>query len=279
MPGPGEPIGADTVDPEAMFQSLARAAFALLLAFGAAAGAHAQEVDASNATALPIWHQDRLQGFLLLEPAQANANSRWRFGGESSSGAATGTSDSLGLLCERGIGSSLGSLSECNVASLGVALSRPTGRIGLAVGEARSRLPAWLTPRGDRVEQTDLTVFAERNVGSEGVVSIGGTLARARIVSPGEVPMLADRWTSRSLRVGGSIGNFGASIVGRVVDVPGQPEDWQGYGVGLTWRTPWSGKLSVGADNVVTRGRNPFSPKATDEEEGAIPYVRYEQDL
>jgi hypothetical protein len=260
-----------------MLQPLARAAFALLLAFGAVAGAHAQEADGSGATALPIWHQDRLQGFLLLEPAKDDS-ARWRFGGEAV-GTGVGGPDSLGLLCNRGIGTSLGSLSDCNVASLGAALSRPAGRIGLAVGESRSRLPSWLTPRGDRVEQTDLTVFAERNVGSEGVVSIGGTLARARIVSPGEVPMLADRWTSRSLRVGGSIGNFGASIVGRVVDVPGQPEDWQGYGVGLTWRTPWSGRLSVGADNVVTRGRNPFSPQSGDEEEGAIPYVRYEQDL
>jgi hypothetical protein len=278
MPGPGEPIRADTVDPQVMFQPLARTAFAMLLAFGAVAGVHAQDAD-ETATALPIWHEDRLEGFLLLEPAQANST-RWRFGRDAAGervGAAT--PGSLGLLCERGIGSSLGSLSDCNVASLGAGFLRPAGRLGVSVGESRTRLPAWLTPRGDRVEQTDLTVFAERNIGSEGVVSIGGTLARARIVSPGEVPMLADRWTSRSLRVGGSIGNFGASIVGRVVDVPGQPEDWQGYGVGLTWRTPWSGKLSVGADNVVTRGRNPFSPQTNGEEEGAIPYVRYEQDL
>ncbi|GAB3728884.1 hypothetical protein GCM10028862_06750 [Luteimonas pelagia] len=254
-----------------MSLTLARAAFALVLAFGAVAGARAQ--DAADATALPIWHQDRLQGFLLLEP-QKNGEARWQFGRTPAS-----SQSSLGLLCDRGIGSSLVSLSDCSVATLGAGISRPSGRFGLSVGESLSRLPAWMTPRGDRVEQTDLTVFAERNVGSEGVVSIGGTLARARIVSPGEVPMLADRWSSRTLRVGGSIGNFGASIVGRVVDVPGQPEDWQGYGVGLTWRTPWSGKLSVGADNVVTRGRNPFSPQANGEEEGAIPYVRYEQDL
>ena len=50
-------------------------------------------------------------------------------------------------------------------------------------------------------------------------------------------------------------------------------------GLGLTWRTPWSGQLSVGADNVVTRGRNPFSTNGSKDDEGTVPYVRYQQDL
>ena len=67
-------------------------------------------------------------------------------------------------------------------------------------------------------------------------------------------------------------------MFGRVIEVPGQPGKWEGFGVGLTWRTPWSGQLSVGADNVVTRGKNPFAP-SKGEEEGTVPYVRYQQDL
>ena len=70
---------------------------------------------------------------------------------------------------------------------------------------------------------------------------------------------------------------FSASVVGHVLDTPGQPA-WSGLGVGLTWRTPWSGELTVGADNVVTRGKNPFSV-GSDDNEGTVPYVRYEQDL
>ena len=54
---------------------------------------------------------------------------------------------------------------------------------------------------------------------------------------------------------------------------------WSGLGVGLTWRTPWSGQLTVGADNVVTRGKNPFSASNLEDGEGTVPYVRYEQDL
>jgi len=47
----------------------------------------------------------------------------------------------------------------------------------------------------------------------------------------------------------------------------------------LTWRTPWSGQLTVGAENVVTRGKNPFAPRNESTDEGTVPYVRYEQDL
>ena len=69
-----------------------------------------------------------------------------------------------------------------------------------------------------------------------------------------------------------------ANVIGRVVETPGQPR-FEGLGLGLTWRTPWSGQLTVGAENVVTRGKNPFSPNSENSDEGTVPYVRYEQDL
>jgi hypothetical protein len=91
------------------------------------------------------------------------------------------------------------------------------------------------------------------------------------------VPALADHWNSRSLVVGANYGDFGANIIGRVVDTPNQPGSWEGLGLGLTWRTPWSGRLTVGAEKI-TRGSNPFAPNV-ESDEGAMPYVRYEQDL
>jgi hypothetical protein len=122
-------------------------------------------------------------------------------------------------------------------------------------------------------------VFAQKNLRNEGFVSIAGTVAKARLVPASQAPELADRWSSKSLAVGGGFGAFGASIVGHVIDTPGQPK-WSGLGLGLTWRTPWSGQLTVGADNVVTRGKNPFSAAGSGESgDGTVPYVRYEQDL
>ncbi len=122
-------------------------------------------------------------------------------------------------------------------------------------------------------------MFAQKDLPNQGFVSIAGTVARARLVPASEAaPDLADRWSSKSLTLGGGIGAFGASIVGHVLDTPGQPA-FTGLGVGLTWRTPWSGQLTVGADNVVTRGKNPFSANSLEDGEGTVPYVRYEQDL
>ncbi|MEO6519990.1 MAG: hypothetical protein ABIO17_13540 [Pseudoxanthomonas sp.] len=274
-----------------------------MLAFGVAAGAHAQSRTPPlkrDSTVLPVWNNTsgKVEAVLLLEPTgEASAGARWKLG-NNTLGAAFGleAGDSLGLVCNRqnGAVSSIGNLiSNCAVAELtddnngssqrisaGASLIRPGGKLGISAGTGRDTLPGWLSSNpGARVEQNDLAVFGQKNIGREGFVRIGGAVARARLVPIADVPAMADRWNSKSLSVGGGFGAFSANIVGRVVDVPGQPEKWEGLGLGLTWRTPWSGQLTVGAENVVTRGKNPFSPGNQNSDEGTVPYVRYEQDL
>ena len=277
--------------------------FALLLAFGVAGGANAQartQPSKRDSTVLPVWNNTsgKVEAVLLLEPTgEASAGARWKLG-NNTLGAAFGldAGDSLGLVCDRqnGAVSSIGNLiSNCAVAELTddndggsqrisatASLIRPGGKLGLSAGTGRDTLPAWLSNNpGARVEQNDLAVFGQKNIGREGFVRIGGAVARARLVPIADVPAMADRWNSKTLSVGGGFGAFSANIVGRVVDVPGQPGKWEGVGLGLTWRTPWSGQLTVGAENVVTRGKNPFSPSNESGDEGTVPYVRYEQDL
>lgn len=280
---------------------------ALLLAFGAATGAHAQSTapttTAPDSTVLPIWNNasGKLEAVLLLEPAGAQAaGTRWRFGAGNTLDTAFGVSagNTLGLVCNRktGLASAIGNLANhCLLATLdqdnrsgsrevsaGVSVGNSGGRIGMLVGEGRDTLPGWLSPnsRNSRFDQNTLTLYGEKNIGREATVSIGGTWARARLIPAADLPAgFSERWETANFTLGAEIGNFGASIVGRVVDVPGQPGHWEGLGVGITWRTPWSGQLSVGAENVVTRGKNPFAPDAGDKEEGTVPYVRYEQDL
>lgn len=274
---------------------------ALLLALGSITGAAAQTRDKAAAqTVLPVWNNasGKLEALLVLEPTGAQAGTRKRFGDttlDATFGLEAG--QSLGLLCDRNSGlGALGNLSNnCMLASLGdglddngshrasanAAVSRNGAKIGLSVGNGHDTVPAWLTPgaAGSRVDVNDLTVFAQKNLSRQGFVSIAGTVAKARLISPSEAPALADRWSSKSLSVGGGFGAFGASIIGHVVDTPGQPK-WEGIGLGLTWRTPWSGQLTVGADNVITRGKSPFSTPADGvDQEGTVPYVRYQQDL
>ena len=274
-----------------------------LLALACASGvAQAQAKPGKrDGAVVPVFNKDsgKLEAVLLLEPTTTTAGTRWKFGSttlEATYGLQTG--DSLALLCDRrnGIGSEIVQLANsCVLASLdgdnsgtgsrhgaaGASVSRNGNKVGVAVGSGRDALPAWLAPNkvNNKVEQNDFSLFAEKNIGRDGFVSVGGTVARVRLVPAADVPQLADQWNTRSLSVGAGYGTFGANIVGRVVNVPGESNVWKGLGLGLTWRTPWSGQLSVGADNVVTRGKNPFSATSGPDDEGTVPYVRYQQDL
>jgi len=281
-----------------------RLPLALLIALGTTAGVHAQNKPQTSAdgTVLPVWNKGsgKVEALLYLEPTgEQTAGARWHFG-RNSLDAAFGLSsgDSLGLLCNSSRGGSIGGLaSHCMLASLGdddddnghhlsatTAFNRPGSRFGLSAGTGRDTLPAWLsgaakTPAA-RMEQNNLTVFGQKNIGREGFVSIGGTYAKARLIPLSDAsPAIVDQWDSKSLNLGGGYGAFSANIIGRVIDAPNQPGKWEGLGLGLTWRTPWSGQLTVGAENVITRGKNPFSPRGENSDDGAIPYVRYEQDL
>lgn len=273
---------------------------ALLTALGAVTGVRAQALD--TRTVLPVWNKGsgKVEALLYLEPAGTPAaGARWNFG-RNSLDAAFGLSsgDSLGLLCSGTRGSGIAALaSHCMLASLGddddadarrftgtAAFNRNSGRVGLTVGSGREALPAWMSSanRGAsvRAEQNDLTVFGQKTIGREAFVSIAGTYAKARLVPLADAaPAIVTRWDTKSLSVGAGYGSFSGNIVGRVVDMPGQPGKWEGLGVGLTWRTPWSGQLTVGAENVISRGKNPFSPRNESNDDGTIPYVRYEQDL
>ncbi|MFT4248978.1 MAG: hypothetical protein QM581_13265 [Pseudomonas sp.] len=275
----------------------------LCAALAVATGVHAQS--ATSSTVLPIWNQGsgKVEALLYLEPTgEQKAGARWHFG-RNSLDAAFGLSsgDSLGLLCNSSRGTSISGLaSHCLLASLGddddgtanaskhasatLGFNRGGARASVSLGTGRDNLPSWLTAGvktpAARMEQNDLTVFGQKNIGREGFVSIGGTYARARLVPLSDAaPGLVDQWDSKSLSIGGGYGAFSANIIGRVIDVPGQPEKWQGLGLGLTWRMPWSGQLTVGAENIVTRGKNPFAPNNESNSDSTVPYVRYEQDL
>lgn len=291
-----------------MYKRLLRLPLALLLALGVAAGAHAQSSASpsrnnNDATVLPVWNNasGKLEAVLLLEPTGTpTAGARWR-AGSTSLDAAFGldAGDTLGLVCDRktGLAGAIGNLANhCLLAALdqdkegdrgsrqasaGATLNRAGNKLGVAVSVGRDNLPAWLSPTGrsSKLKQNTLTVYGQKSIGREATVSIGGTWARARLIPADDVPALADRWSSKSLTIGADIGDFGANIVGRVVDTQDEPGRWEGLGVGLTWRTPWSGQLTLGAENVVTRGKNPFSPGNAEKDEGTVPYVRYEQDL
>ncbi|HJW45283.1 MAG TPA: hypothetical protein VJ484_02225, partial [Lysobacter sp.] len=191
---------------------------ALLLAFGAATGAHAQSGGKRvDPTLIPVWNTSgKLEAVLQLEPTAAPiAGARWRMG-ENTLDAAFGldAGDTLGLVCDRknGLSSTIGNLANhCMLAALdsdgsdrqlsaGASLTRGSNRLGLIVGSGHDNLPAWLSPNNktSKLDQNSLTLYGQKNIGREATVSIGGTWARARLIPAGDVPTeVTDRWTTK----------------------------------------------------------------------------------
>jgi hypothetical protein len=230
------------------------------------------------------------------------------------------TQPTIGLLCNGGtVSSSFGALAQhCMVASLtpnpAASLVRPASnlspglRVETRLDGQRSALTAslglnrfdvespillpgalegnvgsslMLSLNGAEFEQEDIGLIGEMRVGESGWVSIGGNLARARIVAANQLPGgLASEWNTGTVSLGGGIGNFGGEIIGRVVELPGSSASYSNVGLGVTWRAPWRARFSVGAENLGSRGKNPFAVGSEDDDESSrVPYIRYEQDL
>lgn len=84
-----------------------------------------------------------------------------------------------------------------------------------------------------------------------------------------------------TLGFGISHGNLTGTIVGRVIDsagsvLPGQR--WTLLDIGLSWRTPWQGQLSVGTRSYLAP-KNETPKSDVDIAPSRVPYVQYRQDL
>lgn len=148
----------------------------------------------------------------------------------------------------------------------------------------RRMLSTLLGPNSAALNERSASLVGQVNLGSQSWVQIGGTLARVRVIPTADLPGgLPPEWNSSRFTVGAGKGSIGGEVTGQLIEVPGQPSAFSTLGAGVTWRTPWRAKVSVGAENLLTRGKNPFGLPDTRapiaKEEGRVPYVRYQQDL
>ncbi len=170
---------------------------------------------------------------------------------------------------------------------------RPESLFELSVGQADlNGIGAdWLSPTsgllpgmsilGGHLSQQDISARGQMNIGDNGWVSIGGTLARAQLIpTAGQGRGETQRWNTTSVGVAVGRGRLSGEVIGRVVDAPGHSNSLSSLGVGLSWQTPWQGKLSFGAEKSTgTSPLVPVSNKPAQQDEGTVPYVRYHQDL
>lgn len=98
-------------------------------------------------------------------------------------------------------------------------------------------------------------------------------------------PLLAgaQNWTSSALRVDAGFGAFAGSLTGHRTDSRQAAKSWFDIDLGVSWRTPWQGRLTVGARNLLGQDDAQLSGRENDAAsrlmEARTPYVRYQQDL
>ncbi|MGH2551610.1 MAG: hypothetical protein ACRDHN_19665, partial [Thermomicrobiales bacterium] len=84
-----------------------------------------------------------------------------------------------------------------------------------------------------------------------------------------------------SLSLGLDAGSLRGAIVGHVLrsDDPllvGNRK-WTALDLGVSWRTPWRGEISVGAQNLWSAPLD--APRESDPNQSRMPYIQYRQDL
>jgi hypothetical protein len=89
---------------------------------------------------------------------------------------------------------------------------------------------------------------------------------------------------SDALRLSAGAGAFSGALTGRIIELQGSPGLLNSLDLGVSWRTPWRGELTVGATQYWNRGNTsdwPLRelPPAVEESSARVPYVRYHQDL
>ncbi len=117
----------------------------------------------------------------------------------------------------------------------------------------------------------------------ENSLNLGAALSRLRFEIPGNT--LLPTLNQAALSFGVRSGNFSGTLTGRVLG-PADPlsggPNWTSVDLGISWRAPWRGVFSVGAQNLWSSGTPPLladPAHETDPSQARVPYVQYHQDL
>lgn len=115
-------------------------------------------------------------------------------------------------------------------------------------------------------------------------IDLGASVGRIHLL-PGNL-LGVDTLDQKALSFGVDRGPLSGSLVGRVMQptagMPGaySPDHhWSSIDLGVTWRLPWQGQLSIGAQNLWSSGTPANTPAGPEPDQSRTPYVQYHQDL
>lgn len=186
------------------------------------------------------------------------------------------------------VDSELGATFKGNGYSLGVGVSSSKPTVTLSPLLPRIVPNASFTSDGVPLSALDHSDRLNANgrvaLGNQTGIDLGASVGRIRLL-PGNL-LGVDTLGQKSLSVGVDRGDLSGHIIGRVI----QPQTgesgalagdrrWTTIDLGVTWRLPWRGELSFGAQNLWSSGEAPKPKVGPDPDQSRIPYVQYHQDL
>lgn len=166
---------------------------------------------------------------------------------------------------------------------------RPMPVYDTFVGVGSPLLPSLIVPGYDLANATSASVSGlgrlRVNDGNQ-VLDFGASLSRIQLSLPGSAPLtsLNQAAVSFGLEYGSFAGVATAHVIGPTDTLgpsSGNPR-LTGLDVGFSWRTPWRGMFSFGAQNLWSTGSLPLAAPINhdaDPNQARVPYVQYHQDL
>ena len=121
-------------------------------------------------------------------------------------------------------------------------------------------------------------------LGSKSGIDLGASVGRIHLL-PGNLLGISTL-DQKALSFGVDHGAISGILTGRTMapqaGLPGNfdaERRWNSIDLGVTWRLPWSGSLSVGAQNLWSSGTPVNTPVGPEPDQSRTPYVQYHQDL
>lgn len=121
-------------------------------------------------------------------------------------------------------------------------------------------------------------------LGNKSGIDLGASVGRIHLL-PGNL-LGINTLDQKALSFGVDHGAVSGTLIGRSVEpqvgIPGASltdRRWNSIDLGVTWRLPWRGQLSVGAQNLWSSGTPSNTPVGPEPDQSRTPYVQYHQDL
>jgi hypothetical protein len=260
----------------------------------------------SSGASTPLWRDDRGR-MLMLEvdrsdvanPASAQESPLLMHPGNVGRTVATGLQYGVGPLQAHAeisqrswlnqdmkvYGSEVGATYDAGVYSVGLSVgSTTTPHHNVALPRVLPNVAPGVDGLSSFDSSNQLNAKGRLALGKKTGIDLGASFGRVYLL-PGNL-LGVSVMDQKALSFGVDHGPLSGMLTGRTMQpeagIPGSlytDRRWNSIDLGVTWRLPWRGSLSVGAQNLWSSGTPANTPVGPEPDQSRTPYVQYHQDL